>query len=142
MVAILLQNPEHMAVDVWYPFRFDARNRKAETDHSSGIERSESLPANLCSSYEQTHGQQFDIFETPDGLLELDGLDKFVLIVQRSDLNHVVWRLARAIPFRRGSLRAEISPSRRARLRRARICAGTSRSFCAAPVQGRSSGIA
>ena len=74
--AILGQHAQHVAVQIVFPARLQARNREAETDHSIAVVSAESVAADLRRHHEQAHREQFDILESPDFLLQTHRLHK------------------------------------------------------------------
>src|SRR5258706_8494252 len=94
VIAIILQDAEHVAVEINLLGRLDSWNRQAESDHAGAIERAKRLPAYLGRGDEQTYRQQLDLFESPDSLLELHGFREFGVLRQWMDLNHSPRRFA------------------------------------------------
>jgi len=78
-VAIFLHDAEHVAVEIRFSAVLNSWNRQAEADHAAGIESAEGLTADFSRGDEQAHRQEFDLFESPDQLLQGDGFHKFIV---------------------------------------------------------------
>jgi hypothetical protein len=73
-VAVLFQDPQHMTMQVRLPASLNAGDCQTETDHASGLESAEGLPADLGRGHKQAHRDQLGLVESPDDFLQANGV--------------------------------------------------------------------
>src|SRR4029077_10493287 len=85
-IAIVAQNAQHVAVQVWHPvFALDPWYCEEESGHAVAVKRPEGLASDRRRYHEERYRQEFQIVKAPDDFLKMDGLSEFFVTGQGPD---------------------------------------------------------